>query len=307
MAISLAGWATAPIPAPEPLDSGGELIWDARAELGEGPIWDARTGSLLIVDITGGLVHRLNLESQTVASLEVGSPVTSVTPRSTGGFVMTGKEELFAMDDDGTSMATLARFHGVVDEGRMNDAGCDPTGRLFAGSMTDVGFDSALYLVGPDLTVEKVLDDVGISNGLAWSSDGSWMYYIDSARGSIDRFSYDVVSAGLDDRSVLARIDPGLGAPDGMCIDVEDHLWVAVFGGGVVRRFDPDGLVTDELELPAPNVTSCCFGGRGYKDLFVTTARTGLTREQVEGQPLSGSVFRFTPPVGGREPVAFAG
>jgi sugar lactone lactonase YvrE len=260
-----------------------------------------------MVDITRGLVHRLSLEEQSVASLEVGSPVTSIIPRSGGGFVMTGRDELFAVDGAGRKRFELARFPGVSDDGRMNDAGCDPDGRLLAGSMTDTGIDSALYLVRPDLTIEQVLDDVGISNGLVWSSDGRLMYYIDSALGSIDRFSYDVASGTFDDRSVLARIDPGFGAPDGMCIDVDDHLWVAVFGGSVVRRFDPDGLVTDELELPAPNVTSCCFGGPGYSSLFVTTARAGLTREQEDGQPLSGSVFRFTPPVGGKAPVAFAG
>jgi sugar lactone lactonase YvrE len=303
----LEGWVTAALPAPESLGSGGELIWEARAELGEGPVWDERSHSLLMVDITAGRVHRLNLESQAVESLEVGSPVTSVIPRSRGGLVMTGKDELFAMDDAGRARVEIARFSGVSDEGRMNDAGCDPDGRLLAGSMTDTGIDSALYMVRPDLTVEQVLDNVGISNGLAWSTDGSHMYYIDYALGSSERFSYDVESGTFDDRSVLARIDPGLGAPDGMCIDVDDHLWVAVFGGGVVRRFDPDGLVTVELELPAPNVTSCCFGGPGYEDLYVTTARSGLSREQQEIHPLSGSVFRFNPPVGGRETVAFAG
>lgn len=307
MEIGLDGWATAVIPAAQPLESGGELIWESRAELGEGPIWDAITGSLLMVDIVGGLVHRLNPETRSVASLDVGSPVTSVIPRSGGGMVMTGKDDLFAVDDAGRSRVELARFSGVVDAGRMNDAGCDPAGRLLAGSMTDSGIHSALYRVGPDLAVERVLCDVGISNGIAWSSDGSWMYYIDSAKGTIDRFSYDVASGTFQARSVLARVDSGFGAPDGMCIDVEDHLWVAVFGGGVVRRYDPDGLVVDELELPAPNVTSCCFGGPGYKDLYVTTARTGLTPEQEEARPLSGAVFRFTPTVGGRETVAFAG
>lgn len=307
MEVGLEGWVTAAVPPPEPLDSGGELMWEARAELGEGPVWDARSQSLLMVDITAGRVHRLSPASQSVATLEVGSPVTSVIPRSRGGLVMTGKEELFAVDDDGRSRVELARFSGASDDGRMNDAACDPEGRLLAGSMTGSGMDSTLYQVRPDLTVERVLDDVGISNGLAWSSDGRSMYYIDSALGSIDRFSYDPESGTFDDRSVVARIDPGFGAPDGMCIDVDDHLWVAVFGGSVVRRFDPDGLVTDELELPAPNVTSCCFGGPGYEDLYVTTARTGLTREQHEIHPLSGSVFRFTPPVGGREAVAFAG
>ncbi|MGF1617787.1 MAG: SMP-30/gluconolactonase/LRE family protein [Acidimicrobiia bacterium] len=307
MEISLDGWATAAIPAPELLDSGGELIWEAGAELGEGPVWEATTGSLLMVDIIRGFVHRLNLEALSVASLDVGSPVTSVIPRSRGGLVLTGKNELFAVDDAGHLRVALARFAGVDDDGRMNEAGCDPAGRLLAGSMTDSGIHSALYLVGPDLAVERVLGDVGISNGLAWSSDGSWMYYIDSASGSIDRFSYDVATGRFEERSVLARVESGFGAPDGMCIDVEDHLWVAVFGGGVVRRYDPEGLVVDELELPAPNVTSCCFGGPGYNDLYVTTARTGLTREQLDAQPLSGSVFRFTPPVGGRETVAFAG
>lgn len=303
----LEGWVTSPIPGPEPLDTGGELIWEARAELGEGPVWDRRSQSLLMVDITAGSVHRLNPQSRSVESLHVGGPVTSVVPRSRGGLVLTGKEDLFAVDDAGRSRVELVRFAGVSGDGRMNDAGCDPEGRLLAGSMTDSGMNSALYQVTPDLSVERVLDGVGISNGLAWSSDGNAMYYIDSAMGSIDRFSYDPESGMFDDRRVLARIDPGFGAPDGMCIDVDDHLWVAVFGGGVVRRFDPDGLVTDELELPAPNVTSCCFGGPGYKDLFVTTARTGLTPEQLQGKPLSGSVFRFTPPVGGREAVAFAG
>lgn len=298
---------TTGIPDPVPLDSGAELIWEARAELGEGPVWEATTGSLLMVDIIGGLVHRLSPNAQSVASLDVGSPVTSVFPRSGGGLVMTGKDDLFAVDAAGRSRVELSRFAGVPDEGRMNDAGCDPAGRLLAGSMTDSGIQSALYLVGPDLNVEQVLGDVGISNGLAWSSDGRWMYYIDSARGSIDRFSYDVASGRFDDRSVLAWIDPGFGAPDGMCIDVDDHLWVAVFGGGVVRRFDPDGLVVAQLELPAPNVTSCCFGGPGYQDLYVTTARTGLTPQQEETHPLSGSVFRFSPPVGGRETMTFAG
>jgi sugar lactone lactonase YvrE len=300
-------WVTAAIPPPEPLDSGGELVWAAGAQLGEGPVWDGQSGSLLMVDIVAGLVHRLNLAELTVATLHVGSPVTSVIPRSSGGWVMTGQDELFAVDDAGGKRVDLARFPGVSGEGRMNDAGCDPEGRLLAGSMTDNGIDSALYMVRPDLTVEQVLDDVGVSNGLAWSSDGRSMYYIDSAMGSIDRFAYDPSTGALEDRTVIARIDPGFGAPDGMCIDADDHLWVAVFGGGVVRRFDPDGLVTDELELPAPNVTSCCFGGSGYEDLYVTTARSGLTPAQVEDMPLSGSVFRFTPAVGGRAPVAFAG
>lgn len=307
MEFGLEGWVTAGLPAPKPLDTGGELIWEARAELGEGPFWDPTTGSLLIADILGGFVHRLDLSAQSVASLDVGTPVTSVIPRSRGGLVMTGKDELFAVDDAGRSRVELARFAGVTAGGRMNDAGCDPAGRLFAGSMTDTGFESALYLVRLDLTVEQVLGGVGISNGLAWSSDGNWMYYIDSARGSIDRFSYDVASGTFDDRSVMAWIDPGFGAPDGMCIDLDDHLWVAIFGGGVVRRFDPDGLVVDQVEIPAPNVTSCSFGGPEYTDLYVTTARTGLTPEQVEAQPLSGSVFRFTPAVGGRELVTFAG
>lgn len=306
MEIDPGEWVTTEVPSPEPLDSGGELVWAAGAELGEGPVWDASTGSLLMVDIVGGRVHRVNLEVPSVATIDVGSPVTSVIPRASGGFVMTGKDELFAIDAAGRKRE-LARFPGVSGEGRMNDAGCDTEGRLLAGSMTESGIDSALYMVRPDLTVERVLDDVGISNGLAWSSDGTSMYYIDSAMGSIDRFSYDPEAGKFDDRAVLARIDPGFGAPDGMCIDVDDHLWVAVFGGGVVRRFDPDGLVADELKLPVPNVTSCCFGGSGYQDLFVTTARSGLTPEQVDRYPLSGSVFRFTPSVGGKAPVAFAG
>jgi sugar lactone lactonase YvrE len=190
----------------------------------------------------------------------------------------------------------------------MNDAKCDPEGRLFAGSMsTSGGFTGSLFRVDADLEVIHLIGDVGISNGLAWSSDRGSLFYVDSALGSIDRFSYDLASGHISDRTVVVRIDPGFGAPDGLCIDTEDHLWVAVFGGGVVRRYDPAGILSDELELPAPNVTSCCFGGPGFDELYVTTAREGMSEADLDRNPLSGSVFRFRLGVTGTPPVAFAG
>lgn len=307
MTTSPAGWATTSIPAPQPLEAGGDLIWQTGAKLGEGPTWDEETASLLMVDIFAGQVHRLRPDARSVDTLTVGQPVSSVFPTASGGLALTGKDSLVAVSSDGVTVTELVRFPDVGEKERMNDAKCDPEGRLFAGSMTEIGTDSSLYRVGADLDVEDVLEGVGISNGLAWSSDRKWMYYIDSVSGSVDRFSYDSASGEIADRSVVVRIDPGLGAPDGMCIDAEDHLWVAIFGGGIVRRYDPSGLIADEIEVPAPNVTSCCFGGAGYTDLYVTTARAGLAEEERERFPLSGSVFRFTPAVGGTAPFSFAG
>jgi sugar lactone lactonase YvrE len=306
--VELSGWVTEPIPPRRSLDNGGELLWEAGATLAEGPLWEESTGSLLFVDIPAGKVHRLKPDAGSVASLEVGAPVSSVILRAAGGLVVTMRDTLVSVDDDGSSRTDLVRFEGVSEGDRMNDAKCDPEGRLWAGSMsTSGGFTGSLYRVDADREVVALVGDVGISNGLAWSSDGVSMYYIDTPLGTVDRFSFDPGSGHISDRNVVVRIDPGFGAPDGMCIDTEDHLWVAVWGGGVVRRYDPVGVLVDELELPAPRVTSCCFGGDAYDELYVTTAREGMSEAELDHYPLSGSVFRFSPGVTGTPPVAFAG
>jgi sugar lactone lactonase YvrE len=304
--VGLSGWVTEAIAAPQTLDTGGELLWEAGATLLEGPFWDETTGSLLLVDIPAGKVHRLQPDVPSVSSLEVGGPASSVIRRASGGLVVTMTDTLVSVHDDGTSRTDLARFEGTGD--RMNDAKCDPEGSLYAGSMsTSGGFTGSLYRVDAALEVVALVDDVGISNGLAWSSDRASMYYIDTPLGTVDRFSYDPGTGHISDRTVVVRIDPGFGAPDGMCIDTDDHLWIAVWGGGVVRRYDPAGVLVDELELPAPRVTSCCFGGVDYDEMYVTTAREGMSEAQLDRYPLSGSVFRFSPGATGRPPVAFAG
>jgi sugar lactone lactonase YvrE len=304
--VGLSGWVTEAIAPPRPLDTGGELFWEAGATLAEGPFWDETNGSLLLVDIPAGKVHRLQPEVPSVSSLDVGTPASSVIRRASGGLVVTMTDTLVSVDDDGASRTDLARFEGTGD--RMNDAKCDPEGRLYAGSMsTSGGFTGSLYLVDANLEVVALVDEVGISNGLAWSSDRASMYYIDTPLGTVDRFSYNPGTGHISDRTVVVRIDPGFGAPDGMCIDTEDHLWVAVWGGGVVRRYDPAGVLVDELKLPAPRVTSCCFGGADYDEMYVTTAREGMSEAQLDRYPLSGSVFRFSPGATGRPPVAFAG
>jgi sugar lactone lactonase YvrE len=304
--VELPGWVTEAIAPPRPLDTGGELLWEAGATLAEGPLWEEKTGSLLLVDIPAGKVHRLQPDAPSVSSLEVGAPVSSVIPRAAGGLVVTMIDTLVSVDDDGKSRIDLARFEGAGD--RMNDAKCDPKGRLYAGSMsTSGGFTGSLYRVDANLEVVALVSEVGISNGLAWSSDRLSMYYIDTPLGTVDRFSYDPGTGDISDRTVVVRIDPGFGAPDGMCVDTEDHLWVAIWGGGVVLRYDPAGVLVGELEVPAPRVTSCCFGGDDYDELYVTTAREGMSDGELDRFPLSGSVFRFSAGVVGTPPVAFVG
>ena len=304
--VELPGWVTEAIAPPRPLDTGGELLWEAGATLAEGPLWEEKTGSLLLVDIPAGKVHRLQPDAPSVSSLEVGAPVSSVIPRAAGGLVVTMIDTLVSVDDDGKSRTDLARFEGAGD--RMNDAKCDPKGRLYAGSMsTSGGFTGSLYRVDANLEVVALVSEVGISNGLAWSSDRLSMYYIDTPLGTVDRFSYDPGTGDISDRTVVVRIDPGFGAPDGMCVDTEDHLWVAIWGGGVVLRYDPAGVLVGELEVPAPRVTSCCFGGDDYDELYVTTAREGMSDGELDRYPLSGSVFRFSPGMVGTPPVALVG
>jgi sugar lactone lactonase YvrE len=192
---------------------------------------------------------------------------------------------------------------------RMNDAKCDPVGRLFAGT---TAFDfatgaGALYRIDGDWSCEAVVRGVTTSNGTAWAPDGTLMYFIDSATQAIDVFDYDVTTGSCSDRRRLVTIEPGDGIPDGMTVDADGNLWVACFGGGAVRCYAPSGKQVGEIALPVSQVTSCAFGGSDWSELFVTSARYRLSPEQLAAEPLAGAVFVCRPGVVGIPASAFAG
>jgi sugar lactone lactonase YvrE len=247
------------------------------AALGEGPIWDGRTEALYWVDIPAGQVHRLDQPLAEPpgqhAVWQVGEEVGAVVPRAAGGLALAARSGFLALDPDTGSVTPIA----PLDLGtgmRMNDGACDAAGRFFAGSMADDETDGAgtLYRLDPDHTVRTVLTGVSVSNGIGWSPDGTLMYYIDSPSRQVDVLDFDVATGEVSDRRVLGGIDAGPAVPDGLTVDADGCLWVALWDGGAVLRLAPDGAVLQAVELPVPRVTSCVFGGPELRTLFITTA-----------------------------------
>jgi sugar lactone lactonase YvrE len=264
-----------------------EQVTDPVAYHAEGPVWSERWGGLRWVDMLAGDVLSL-AEDGSIGRRHVGRIAAALRPRRRGGAVI-AVERGFALEDADGTLTLLGEVWS--DPGvRMNEGGCDPHGRFYAGSMA---YDkrpgaAALYRLDPDGPVKVVLERVTISNGLDWSPDGSLAYYADTATHRVDVFDYDGES-GLNGRRSFADLSAEGLRPDGLTVDREGGVWVALSNGGAVRRYTPEGALDEVLEVPARKVTACTFGGPGLDQLFVTTSREGLGPDE---DPLAGSLFR---------------
>lgn len=271
-----------------------------RAALGEGPCWDAAAGSLYWTDIPAHLVHRLASDGEHTA-WQTGQPVGSIVPRAGGGLLLAAKDGFLALDLGTGQITLLAQIEPDVPGNRMNDGACDRAGRFFGGTMADdeapgVG---SLYRLDPDHQVTKLLAGVSISNGIGWSPDERRMYYIDSPTHRVDVFDYEPATGALTNRCPFTSVGDGEVMPDGLAVDAEGCVWVALWGGSAVQRFSPDGTQNLALEVPAANVTSCAFGGPDLDILYVTTA---------EGPGRSGgALFACEPGVSGLPSNPFRG
>jgi sugar lactone lactonase YvrE len=285
-----------------------ELAAPAGAELGEGPCWDAARGVLWWVDITAGLVHRFDPRRGLDTAMEVGSPVGAVLLRRGGGLVLALADRLAALDPDTLELETLVDLEPSAGL-RSNDAKVDPVGRIWLGRMARDASPGVgtLVRIDPDRTVTERLGGLAIPNGLDWSPDGRTMYFLDSAWGEVRAFPYDAATGDMGEGRSLARLDGGGAVPDGLTVDAEGCLWVALWDGAAVVRVAPDGSVLGRVTLPVARVTSCAFGGTALDDLYITTAREPLDAENDDRQPRGGSLFRCRPGVAGRAPGAFAG
>jgi sugar lactone lactonase YvrE len=287
-----------------------ELLDDARATLGEGPVWDDRLKRLLWVDIAAGLVHRLDPATGQSSSLDVGQPVGSVALAADGGLVAAVRDG-FALFAPGTgTISQLLPVERSLPANRMNDGKCDRRGRFWAGTMAvdhspRAGTLYRLEKTGSDYTVEPMLSGITVANGLDWSPDNRLMYYIDSATQRIDLFDFDEERGSLANRRAFVTIAAADGLPDGMIVDAEGHVWVALFRGAKVRRYRPDGEIDLEVKVPVTLVTSCTFGGADRQDLFITTARHRLTPAEAVEQTSAGGVFVCRPGPAGRPPYRF--
>lgn len=279
-----------------------EQITDPVAYHGEGPVWSERWGGLRWVDMLAGDVLSLRPDGS-VSRKHVATIAAALRPRTRGGAVI-AVERGFALEESDGGLTKLPELWSGTDV-RMNEGGCDPDGRFYCGSMA---YDrtpraAALYRLDPDGSARVVLEGVTISNGIEWSPDGSCAYYTDTATYRVDVFDYDH-SGGLANRRVFVEVSHSDGRPDGLTVDVEGGVWVALNHSGTVRRYTPQGRIDEVVEVPPRQVTACTFGGANLDELFLTTSRENLPTGE---QPLAGSLFRARVGVRGLPVREFAG
>ena len=270
-----------------------DIAFDGHAALGEGPVWDDEHQRLVWVDILPGLVHRFDPATGDDHLFRAGKQVGSAGLRHGGGLVLAVEDGFALLDPGWQRLDQVAVVEHSGPPVRFNEGKCDPAGRFLAGTMAydETSAAGALYRLGTDLAVTKLFDGVTISNGLAWTPDGATMYYIDSPTQGVDAFDYDAATGRLGNRRRVVDIPAEAGLPDGMTLDANGCLWVALWGGSAVHRYTPDGRLDTVLPFPATNITCPVFGGPGLGTLYVTSAREGLDERQLAAQPHAGALF----------------
>lgn len=264
-----------------------EQVTDPVAFHGEGPVWSNGWGGLRWVDMLAGDLLSLR-EDGRVDRRHVARIAAALRPRRGGGAVIAA-ERGFVLEEADGSLRPLPEVWSDPSI-RMNDGGCDPDGRFYCGSMA---YDqrpgaAALYRLDPDGAVSRVMDDLTISNGLEWSPDGALAYYVDTPTCRVDRLDYSP-EGGLTGRRPFVDLSSESLRPDGLTVDADGAVWVALSNGSAVRRYTAAGVLDEVIELPVRMVTACTFGGDRLDQLFITTSREGL---QPGDDPLAGSLFR---------------
>ncbi|XP_067669761.1 regucalcin-like [Haliotis asinina] len=290
-----------------------------NCNFGEGPHWEDTTQCLYYVDVYTNDVHRYNAVTGEDSRLNLGESMASIIiPRQNGGFVVTQKSDIVILDSwDSGKVTSFAKVE--ADANILNDGKVDASGRLWIGSCffgdgdLDVDnwpkYQGSLYNVDTDGSVKKHLSDITIGNGMDWSDDNSVMYFNDSIPGQVYAFDFDITAGAISNRRTVANFRsteiPDKGVPDGMTVDTDGKLWVACFEGGKVVRLDPEtGKVIRTVKFPCERITSCCFGGKDFTDLYVTSTAP----PQLEKTPFAGSLFKVTGlGVRGRKANTFAG
>jgi sugar lactone lactonase YvrE len=269
---------------------------DAPGVLSEGPRWHAERQELLWVDILGRQLHRGTLADDgalaRLESLSIDRHVGAVAPAVGGGYVLAAGQGFLFVDEKG-SIHELAQPEAGHTDVRMNDGACDPEGRFWAGTMAydETPEAGTLYRLELDGTCSTVLRGLTISNGIGWSPDAGTMYLNDSGTGSLHAFKFDQPSGAISERRTLVTIDQADVVPDGLTVDEEGGIWVALWNGGAVHKYSPDGTLLEIVKLPVARPTSCAFGGPHRDILFVTSARVDLDDAALARQQDAGRVF----------------
>lgn len=281
-----------------------ELLYEIKATLGEGPVWDARTETLYWIDIFNKRIY-----ANGDVFLEADETIGCLSVRKSGGLIFTQRFSFWTCESDSSNLTLLSSLADEPANNRFNDGKCDPHGRFLAGTM-DMGEkdpNGCLYSFdGKAMT--KLWSNVTISNGLAWSPDHKTLYYIDTPTHEVKAFDYHLESGTVANMRVVVALPKPLGFPDGMTSDLQGNLWIAMWGGAQITKWNPGtGQLLERIPVPAKNVSSCVFGGKNMNELYITSARGGLDEEILNEYPLTGSVFRLETNVEGMPAFEFAG
>lgn len=281
-----------------------ERLGTERAELGECPVWDAAAGRLHWLDILGQRWFETDPATGATMSHNLPQRLNCIVPRRGGGWVAAGGQQVFAVDDRALSLLAALPPGSA---GRFNDGKCDAAGRLWVGTATaGPGFDCALWCVSAGKSPTLVVPGIGMSNGLDWSPDNQTFYHVDSAARVLRALRVNPESGALSSPRVLHSVAaPSL--PDGLAVDGEGQIWLALWGAGAVLRLGPDGRETGRIDLPTPRVSSCAFGGPGLRQLFITTACEGASEAERAADPSMGALFVAEPGVAGLPTGRYAG
>jgi sugar lactone lactonase YvrE len=271
-----------------------KLVIDHRCLLGEGPIWDMNHQCICWIDILRGEIHQYSPANDLHKTISAKQMIGAIAICKNGHFIAALKNGFGFIDRKSGATMMISNPEPHLPGNRFNDGKCDPAGRFWAGTMshTDEPEKGSLYLLGKDLSVTRKIENVSISNGLAWSPDQNTFYYIDSPTKKVAAFQFDKTNGNIENKRYIIQFSKNEGTPDGMTIDSEGMLWIAHWDGWQISRWNPvTGEKIKTILLPVSRVTSCCFGGKKLDDLYITSASTGLSEDQLKKEPLAGSLF----------------
>jgi sugar lactone lactonase YvrE len=270
------------------------LVLNHTCLLGEGPVWDTKNKLICWVDILNGEIHEYSPEQKTHRTIGIHQMIGSIAICTNGNFIAALQNGFAFIDRITGQVKIITDPEDHLPHNRFNDGKCDPAGRFWAGTMSiseEPGMGN-VYVMQNDFMATKRIEDVTISNGMAWSADHQTFYYIDTPTSEIVAYDYEKITGHIFNKKVIIKIAKEDGWPDGMTIDNEGMLWIAHWDGWQVTRWDPlRGEKLCRVKLPVAKVTSCTFGGEKLEDLYITSAKVGLTKEQSAKQPLAGSLF----------------
>ena len=286
------------MPAQEEL----KLFSACQADLGESPVWDEAHQCLLFVDISGGQINALDQHGRLTRLYESPARIGALALTEKGNLIFSQNAGVAVLDRTSLRVTQNSKLAITLSSYRFNDGACDPQGRFITGLM-DEGHSrntGKLYRYDAGLNASVILDGISLPNGLAWTSQGDELLFVDSVARTLYHAPYSANGNALQKLSVFARTPEELGRPDGLALDIEDNLWVCQFNGGCLLQYDRNGVLLQTLSVPVPRPTSCCFGGPDMRTLFITTAKFGMSATEHADYPAAGNIYSIRLPVPGR-------